>query len=203
MNSIEPSTEKDEVDIYDEVGSNISTPYYPSKHLNKNIYEIKLGILNICCIKSKLYIPEFDEFLAKHDNISLCETKTDNADTKLVTDYMSDKRYDIYCKHRKKLSHIKSGGIVVCIKKTFKNHVEVITSDSIYVLWLRLDKQLFGTQKDVLFGSVYLPPEGSLYHNNLCIDSIEHDSALLRGQTVPEAIHNQVAIKLLESGLLT
>ena len=93
---------------------------------------------------------------------------------KLVMDYMSDKGYDIYCKHRKKLSHVKSGGIVICIKKIFKNHVEVITSDSKYVLWLRLDKQLFGTQ-DVLFGSVYLPPEGSSYHNNLCIDSIEHD----------------------------
>ena len=29
------------------------------------------------------------------------------------------------------------------------------------------------------------------------------ESALLCGQTVPEAIHNQVAIKLLKSGLLT
>ena len=29
------------------------------------------------------------------------------------------------------------------------------------------------------------------------------ESALLCGQTVPEAIHNQAAIKLLESGLLT
>ena len=29
------------------------------------------------------------------------------------------------------------------------------------------------------------------------------ESALLCGQTVPEAIHNQVAIKLLVSGLLT
>ena len=29
------------------------------------------------------------------------------------------------------------------------------------------------------------------------------ESALLCGQTVPEAIHNQVAIKLLESCLLT
>ena len=94
---------------------------------------------------------------------------------------MSDKGYDIYCKHRKKLSQVKSGGIVVCIKKTFKNHVEVITSDSKYVLWLRLDKQLFGTQKDVLFGYVYLPPEGSLYHNNLCIDSIEHDIVSING----------------------
>ena len=29
------------------------------------------------------------------------------------------------------------------------------------------------------------------------------ESVLLCGQTVPEAVHNQVAIKLLESGLLT
>ena len=35
------------------------------------------------------------------------------------------------------------------------------------------------------------------YSNNL------GELALLCGQTVPEAIHNQVAIKLLKSGLLT
>ena len=39
--------------------------------------------------------------------------------------------------------------------------------------------------------------------HNLFLFNHLGESALLCGQTVPEAIHNQVAIKLLKSGLLT
>ena len=45
-------------------------------------------MLNVCGIKPKLGVPEFDDFLNRHDIISLCETKTDKTDEKLIKDYI-------------------------------------------------------------------------------------------------------------------
>ena len=72
-----------------------------------------------------------------------------------------------FVKKRTKMSVHKSGGIIVCVKRSIGNYVKHINNKSKFVLWIQIDKHLLGTEKDGLLGAVYLPPEGSVYYRDM------------------------------------
>ena len=49
--------------------------------LMKEIQLVKVGFLNVCNLKSKICLPEFQQLVEKFDLFGCCETKLDNLDT--------------------------------------------------------------------------------------------------------------------------
>ena len=70
-------------------------------------------------------------------------------------------------KHRKKCLR-KSGGIVTILKKSLANLLEFPETSSEYVQWVKIDSSIFGTDKNVLLGNIYIPPESTKYS---CLDA--------------------------------
>jgi hypothetical protein len=59
-------------------------------------------------------------------------------------------------KHRKKCLK-KSGGIVTIFKKSLSYLLEFPETSSEYVQWVKIDSSIFGTDKNVQLGSIYIP----------------------------------------------
>ena len=78
-------------------------------------------------------------------------------------------------KNRRTITKVRSGGIILAVKDTVLKHVKIINTSCKYVLWFRLSKSFVNTDEDVIFGIVYLPPEGSRYASSDCFLDIESE----------------------------
>jgi hypothetical protein len=71
-------------------------------------------------------------------------------------------------KNRKKIGR-KSGGMILAYKESLKTFIELLDIESKYVLWFNLNE-------DVIFGKVYIPPEGSpSFQPDYTFDQIENE----------------------------
>ena len=77
----------------------------------------------------------------------------------------------------------KSGGIAIIYKKKLHDCLEFIDSESQYVQWVKITRNIFEFDNDVLLGCVYIPPEGSKYSNSEAFDEIESDLVSLVKKT--------------------
>lgn len=104
---------------------------------------------------------EFMSFITSHDFV--CLTETHFCGDVLDSNYLKD--FSVFIANAKKLSHHGrlSGGVVVLVKNTFVSYVERVAVDVENTVVLRLSKELFGTSKDVMFISSYIPPHDSRF----------------------------------------
>ena len=154
-------------------------------------FQLSCLALNVCGILSKMLSRDFIETVTKYDIIAFSETKLDDFDS------ISIQGYTAFYKNRSIFKR-KSGGIMLCIKNTLLDHITIIESvnrkDRIRstvmnkykfinselsdnVLYFQLSPAFAGC--DVLFGCVYLPPEGSDYFDGNAFLGIENDLLLL------------------------
>ena len=89
-----------------------------------------------------------------------------------VKQYFSSLGFDCHFKIRVPISSRKSGGISVCVKKTLSTEMCIHRTTSKYVLWFSFNKILH-RDRNVLFGAVYIPPQGSKYSDINSFDEIE------------------------------
>ena len=111
---------------------------------------------------SKLKDPDFLNIFQNYDILFFQETKTDNLDHLALPD-----GFTYAAKHRKKCLK-KSGGIVTIFKKSLSYLLEFPETSSEYVQWVKIDSSIFGTDKNVLLGSIYIPAENTKYS---CLDA--------------------------------
>ena len=104
--------------------------------------------LNVCGLMSKLKDPDFLNIFQNYDILFFQETKTDNLD------HLS---FTYVAKHRKKCLR-KSGDIVTIFQKSLAHLLEFPDTSSEYVQWVKIDSSIFGTDKNVLLGNIYIPP---------------------------------------------
>ncbi len=123
---------------------------------------INLLSLNVCGLVSKFKYDVFLEKLKEYKIVCLSETKADSIDCKTIENVASDNGFEAFCKIRKRAVK-KSGGLCTLVANDIVKHVKVMNSNLEIVQWLCLDKMLFGTEKDVLLGNVYMPPHNSPY----------------------------------------
>ncbi|VDI19453.1 Hypothetical predicted protein [Mytilus galloprovincialis] len=112
---------------------------------------------------------EFAELIHKYDFICLSESKTDDFD---IIDIPG---YKFIMQNRKTKSKVKSGGIAFGYKEKYEKQVHLIETESKLVLWLKISAEMFGTVEDVLIGSIYIPPENSLYKIPDAINELEQE----------------------------
>ena len=138
---------------------------------------LKFLLLNVCGLRSRLKFAEFIAFVTSFDFIILVETKTDDLDASYFKEFFDEFDFDIACSNRKRLSFHRSGGLAVLYKKRFKQFVtfcEHENKNKKCSMWFTINKHLCGTDRDILAGAVYIPPEGSRYSNLDLFDELDN-----------------------------
>ena len=103
-------------------------------------------------------------FLSEHDIILLCETWSLNNHTIELSGFVY---VDAYRKYRHKNARRSSGGIGIFIRENIYSHgVDIYRTNSDVIIWVRLNKDPFGFQKDIMLGMVYFAPENSTYNTD-------------------------------------
>lgn len=127
--------------------------------------QLKLKFLTqstVCGLRHKLQYPELSNFIARYDISCLTETKTDNINAIDIPGFC------VFMKNRFDIAKVKSGGIIIAVKTNLVKFLTVHKANSLYVYWFSLAKSLFNLPKDILFGSVYIPPENTKYTSKNC-----------------------------------
>ncbi len=102
--------------------------------------------------------------------IFLSETKIDTIDEQIIIDKLPV-GYSAKFKSRKYCSNTSSGGIGIIFKQVFANKIDFLPSDNDFVIWCKVDTG--NLDKDIILGSIYIPPEGSAYFNQDMIENLE------------------------------
>ena len=121
-----------------------------------------------------------------------CKSYIRDFDIAVLVETFVEKSYDltqhfpdhhIYACSAVKLSNQgrRSGGIVVLVKKWLKPHTEVIETIHDQIVVLKLNKEVFNSQHEVIIIATYIPPQGSSYYDTAeCSCHIENlDSCII------------------------
>jgi len=120
--------------------------------------------LNVCSLRSKLLIPEFCDSILKYDMFACLETKLDELDQINVDGYK------FISKPRKQKVLRKSGGIGIFVKNSIHHLLTEIPTECEYVLWFKINRNLFNAAEDVYFGTVYVPPDNTKFFSREIFD---------------------------------
>ena len=155
-----------------------STPYQDGtseQHVRTNKAYLSIQSINVCGLKGKLKIPEFRENLKLFDISLLCETKLDDADIELIQESISDLNLKAVFKNRKTVTAWRSGGLCIIYSEQLEKYLTHINSKCKLVQWLKINKTLIGTDKDLMIGNTYLPPERSNYNNATAYQELQNE----------------------------
>ena len=78
-------------------------------------------------------------------------------------------------KNRFKFSNRKSGGLVFCYKESLKENIQPVSTESKFVQWFKVSSKFTKLEQDILFGSVYIPPENTKYSSTDAFREIEEE----------------------------
>lgn len=110
----------------------------------------------------------------KYDILTLCETRCDDVDMEYVKASFRDIDFDLVYKNRSILNRYKSGGLAIAITNKKKITWKVVKHSFEALLSIKVDKSSLGTQKDIIFTSVYIPPSHSRYGNVLHFEELDN-----------------------------
>ena len=113
--------------------------------------------------------PEFQTFIENYDRTCFVETKTDNLDT------IELPGYTFSMTNRKQIASTRSGGIIVGYKNELESCVDILYTNCKYILWFKCSKELSKTDKPVIFGAVYIPPEYTKFASEDVFSDIEQE----------------------------
>ena len=105
------------------------------------------------------------------------ETKLDQ------TDVISVPGYTFFSQQRKQKYIRKSGGIGLFCKQHLRQNINVIETETDYIMWIRLDKTLFGTSDDLILGILYISPSQSRFLNDDEMLDLETEITSMCGQS--------------------
>ena len=126
----------------------------------RNAFEIKFLNYNVHGIDDKLYNSDFINCLNPYGFVCLTETFASKDIEPTVFPL-----HRIYNCQGKKLSKQgrRSGGVVVLVRKTIDSYVKMIPVNTENVIVLKIDKDLFKTDKDIMYIATYIPPYNSKF----------------------------------------
>ncbi|RUM93125.1 MAG: hypothetical protein DSZ28_08870 [Thiothrix sp.] len=118
---------------------------------------------NVDGLMTKFDDPDFVPYVESFAFVSLCETFVETIDLSY-----SFKKHDFYVSPSRKLSkHGRSSGGVIClVDRKFSRYFQRVHCKYDNIVIFKVGKALFGTDKDVLFCNVYIPPVSSPYYND-------------------------------------
>ena len=138
---------------------------------------ILFGCINVCGLKHRLNYPEFEEIVTNFDILCVTETKLDHTDVNSVPGY------NFLFQQRKQKFIRKSGGTGIFYRNRFEGKVKIIDTESDYILWVKFEKTLFGTEEDPAFGVLYIPPAQSRFLNDDEYSNLETEITTMCGRS--------------------
>lgn len=148
-----------------------------SSPLNGGLKPFSIASINVCGLTRKLEYEEFITFVQSKDLLLFQETKSDDVDSEILHSKFLGLDYTLFWKNRSKLSTRRSGGLAVAVKNEHIKKIHHITTESSFVQWISISKNVLNSKCDLLIGNVYVPPESSPYSAVSSFDEI--DSELL------------------------
>jgi len=137
----------------------------------------------VCGLNKRLEDPEFNSFIESYDLILLMETKIDDTDVDIINEHAKQLKLKCYFHNRFALAKPKSGGIIVLYKEHLQHNIQELKTDSKFVKWFMLNVKCGFSQKKMLFGAVYIPPESSVYANPSSFDEVENELISIAHET--------------------
>ena len=123
--------------------------------------------LNVCGLKSKLKMPDFEKYIADFHIVAVCESNICMYDNIQVEGF---KVIKTLCNKRK------VGRISLLVCNNLAQHVSVIDTSTEVVIWFSLKEY----STTIIFGAMYIPPEYSPHSNIDIFDNIEQDLVELK-----------------------
>ena len=119
---------------------------------------------------NKLNVSYVKKMFESQDVICLNETWTNSDNEKDIAfnDFVP------FCnsrKQRNKKANRDSGGVAILVRKNILKFISQQPNVSDDSVWIKIDKKLLDTKKDLYLCTVYIPPEKSSYTTNFNLDS--------------------------------
>ena len=108
---------------------------------SNTLKSLKCASLNVCGLRRRILYPDFGELISHYDIFSVSETKLGDLDLIILPGYSFISRV------RKQSYLRKTRGIGVFVRNCLFKHVPLVESDSDYILWFKLNKYVFKTEK--------------------------------------------------------
>lgn len=124
---------------------------------------------NVECLVTKLSDIAFVNYVENFDFVCLTETFLDN-NFDFNSIFLNHAKYPAPAK-KLSVHGRKSGGVLLMVKKQLDQFVKEIKIECDNASVLRLDKCLFGTEKDILLVACYVVPEGGRAYETLASDN--------------------------------
>ena len=113
--------------------------------------------------------PDFRTFIESYDILIFQESKTDGLDVlELANDYMC------FGKHRRN-AKAKTAEIELVFKRYLLKSLTFISSESEFVQWVRVSKDIFTIDSDLFLGCIYISTENSKYSSLEAFNEIESE----------------------------
>jgi len=106
------------------------------------------------------------EIIQSHDLCFMCETWTNEHSDINFTDY------EYFAFHRKRKPRAKrdSVGIILYIKSRYVNGIKLLSNVGDNIIWILLDKDIFGVDNPIIIAFCYLVPQSSSRNDILNIN---------------------------------
>lgn len=127
----------------------------------------------MCGLSRKLEYPELVQSIRDVDCYFLQETKCDKLDSENIKIDLAKIGYTFHAKNRSNQTARRSGGLAIAVKQEFDHLLRTIETESNYVQWCTIDKSVFQTERDILIGNVYWPPDGSPFADDTSLDEVD------------------------------
>ena len=160
---VSPNTTQDVRDTEIEINGN-SVPKSGLTNLNEDKNTLNILNWNTGGFLDKINLDGFCDFINSFDIIGLGETFTNiNFDFSIKF-----KEFEAFHSPAEHFSHLgrPSGGLVLLVKKTLKEVIEIVDSGISHILSLKIKKEYLNTTKDVLYINTYVHPAGSIFYSN-------------------------------------
>ena len=129
---------------------------------------LKIGCLNIGGnAKMKCTTPDIIDIIKRHDIFIVIETWLGSQDAcPQIKGYMN------FCSERKKKCKAKrnSGGLIIYYRQELGKGVCKLASDTTDIIWVKLDRLFFGTNKDIYICAAYISPQNSSSNSGISLD---------------------------------
>ena len=101
----------------------------------------------------KLNDSDFVSKITENDIIFLSESWTDKSSNIELNDFTC---YNFYRKFKHRKAKRNSGGIVIYVRNTIKTGISIAKNHYDTLVWLKLDKDLFGFQNNIFICGLYM-----------------------------------------------
>lgn len=131
---------------------------------------LNIATLNVNGLTKKLKDSTFVNTVNRYDMFGVVETWSSTQSN------LNVRGYTLYSKNAIKRGKrgSKYGGVALYFKHKYKPGVHLVASSSKYCLWVRLDGDFFGLDKDLYLGVIYLRPSNAKTRD-VYFDELERD----------------------------